>query len=49
LKERLLQLQEKLAAREVGEVERRNALKYRKVRCVMCVCGGVCVCGGGGV
>ena len=31
LKERLLELQEKLAAREKGEVERKHAVKYRKV------------------
>ena len=31
LKERLLELQERLAARETGEVERKHAVKYRKV------------------
>lgn len=39
LKERLLALQEKLAERERGEVERRHAVKYRKVS----VCQGIVV------
>ncbi len=37
LQARLVELQGKLAAREIGDVERRNALKYRKV--CLCVWG----------
>lgn len=38
LKEKLLELQERLAERERGEVERKHAVKYRKVRGLVCVC-----------